>query len=264
MIQSLCNLQQWQIRGDSNSFFCNSHSILELICEYILNKFHLKVMKNGRIMQAGKYSEILASGTEFFELVGAHEEALSTINVIKDRVIKPVFNGKEALEEEGIVAEIKEADDTKVAMGELVQEEQREKGRVGLPVYWKYITTAYGGALVPLILLAQFLYQALQILGNYWMAWATPVFPDAKPAVDGNFLILVYVALSLGSAICILVMETLLMTAAYKTATSLFSKMHFSIFRAPMSFHDATPSGRIFDRVHSFPLLMTVHSFPRP
>ncbi|XP_022139682.1 ABC transporter C family member 3-like [Momordica charantia] len=37
------------------------------------------VMKDGRIAQAGKYNEILSSGTDFMALVGAHEEALSAI-----------------------------------------------------------------------------------------------------------------------------------------------------------------------------------------
>ncbi|KAK1581098.1 hypothetical protein Q3G72_003061 [Acer saccharum] len=41
---------------------------------------------------------------------------------------------------------------------------------------------------------------------------------------------------------------TLLVTAGYKAATLLFNKMHLCIFRAPMSFFDATPSGRILNR----------------
>ncbi|MFS8030865.1 putative ABC-type xenobiotic transporter [Helianthus anomalus] len=41
------------------------------------------------------------------------------------------------------------------------------------------------------------------------------------------------------------------MQAGYETANQLFDKMHFSIFRAPMSFFDATPSGRILSRVSS-------------
>lgn len=45
--------------------------------------------------------------------------------------------------------------------------------------------------------------------------------------------------------------STLLATAGYKTATLLFNKMHYCIFRAPMSFFDATPSGRIINRVRS-------------
>ena len=56
-----------------------------------------------------------------------------------------------------------------------LSKKKREKGKVGLSVHWKYITMAYGGALVPFILLAQVLFQVLQIGSNYWMAWATPV-----------------------------------------------------------------------------------------
>ncbi|KAA8523565.1 hypothetical protein F0562_009988 [Nyssa sinensis] len=140
------------------------------------------------------------------------------------------------------------ADEIEGPKGQLVQEEEREKGRVSFSVYWKYITTAYGGALVPFILLAQVLFQLLQIGSNYWMAWATPVSKDMVPAVGGSTLILVYVALAIGSSFCILARALLLETAGYKTATLLFNKMHLCIFRAPMSFFDSTPSGRILNR----------------
>ncbi|KAJ6314512.1 hypothetical protein OIU78_018068 [Salix suchowensis] len=214
------------------------------------------VMKDGRITQAGKYDDILNSGSDFMELVGAHKAALSAFD---SKQVESASANESAGKENGSGDRISQNEGNKDSQNgkedevagpkaQLIQEEEREKGSVGFPIYWKYITTAYGGALVPLILLAQILFQILQIGSNYWMAWATPVSKDMKPAVSGYTLIMVYVCLAIGSSFCILARATLLVTAGYKTATLLFNKMHLCIFRAPMSFFDATPSGRIINR----------------
>ncbi|GAB2245993.1 hypothetical protein Droror1_Dr00001486 [Drosera rotundifolia] len=210
------------------------------------------VMKDGRITQAGKYNDILAAGTDFMELVGAHEKALSALDSIEDGPGSKSTNINGSSSDENAMKdkddEASKVDSTAVPKAQLVQDEERVKGGVGFSVYWKYITTAYGGALVPFILLAQLLFQVLQIASNYWMAWATPISADAKSPVSGKTLILVYVALAIASALCTFTRATLLVTAAYKTATSLFTKMHACIFRAPMSFFDSTPTGRILNR----------------
>ncbi|KAJ9182556.1 hypothetical protein P3X46_006540 [Hevea brasiliensis] len=217
--------------------------------EFLPSADLILVMKDGRITQAGYYNEILNSGSDFMELVGAHKTALSTLDSKQagpasgnESISKDNTNGVPEKEENG------KADEMAEPKGQIVQEEEREKGRVGFPVYWKYLTTAYGGALVPFILLAHILFQILQIGSNYWMAWATPGSKDVKPVVSGYTLMVVYVAFAVGSAFCILARSTLLVTAGYKTATLLFNKMHLCIFRAPMSFFDSTPSGRILNR----------------
>ncbi|QHO26594.1 ABC transporter C family member 3 [Arachis hypogaea] len=211
------------------------------------------VMKNGKITQCGKYIELLNNGTDFMELVGAHKKALSTldststfeqdINVSNAHVVKQ----REARKDDQIGNKI-DINDHSEPKGQLVQEEEREKGKVGFLIYWKYITTAYRGILVPFILLAQILFQTLQIGSNYWMTWATPISQEDPSPVEGSILIIVYVALAIGSSFCILARAMLLVTAGYKTATLLFNKMHFCIFLAPMSFFDSTPSGRILNR----------------
>eukprot|EP00258_Populus_trichocarpa_P036996 XP_024453015.1 ABC transporter C family member 3 isoform X3 [Populus trichocarpa] len=217
------------------------------------------VMKDGRIAQAGKYDEILNSGSDFKVLVGAHKAALSVLDsrqagaVSENESVRDNYGGENSTN--GIVhnegnkdSQIGKADEVAEPQAQLIQEEEREKGSVGFQIYWKYFTTAYGGALVPFILLAQLLFQILQIGSTYWMAWATPVSKDVKPVVSGSRLLIVYVSLVIGSSFCMLAHAMLLVTAGYKTATLLFNKLHQCIFRAPMSFFDATPSGRIMNR----------------
>ncbi|XP_047164975.1 ABC transporter C family member 3-like [Vigna umbellata] len=228
--------------------------------EFLPDADLILVMREGRITQKGKFNDILRSGTDFMELVDAHRAALSSS--IKSLERRPTFKQQSTTKEnknsltdfeyeeneENIHDKKDNKDDTNESKGQLVQEEEREKGRVGFNVYWKYITTAYGGALVPFILLAQILTVGFQIASNYWMTVATPVSGTAEPDIGSLTLMLVYVALAIGSSIFTLARAFIAVIAGYKTATVLFSKMHFCVFRAPISFFDATPSGRILNR----------------
>ncbi|XP_027340020.1 ABC transporter C family member 3-like isoform X4 [Abrus precatorius] len=227
--------------------------------EFLPDADLILVMREGRITQSGKYNDILRAGTDFMELVGAHREALSSIKSLER---KPTFktssiskddtnllsdfeleNNVENIDDQG-----DKSDDAVEPKGQLVKEEERETGRVGFRVYWKYITSAYGGALLPFILLSQTLTVFFQIASNYWMTLATPVSETAEPDIDSVTLMVVYVALASGSSIFTLFRAFLAVLAGYKTATTLFNKMHFCFIRAPISFFDATPSGRILNR----------------
>jgi len=215
-----------------------------------------QVLRDGKIAQSGDYTEILKSGEELMELVVSHKDALSTLDMLEcpsgnfDSTYHPGGNGSTLF-----IAEDKKDDNNEeegiVQNGQLVEEE-REKGRVGFIVYWKYIMMAYNGALVPLILLAQIIFQVLQIGSNFWMAWAAPVSKDVDPPVSSLLMVNVYVALALVSSLFIFIRSHFLVMAGCKTATILFEKMHECIFRAPMSFFDSTPSGRILNRVSNY------------
>ncbi|CAD6202278.1 unnamed protein product [Miscanthus lutarioriparius] len=134
------------------------------------------VMKDGRIAQAGKYDEILGSGEELMELVGAHKESLTTLDVIDamnnggnvSSSSSPSGREKPNLSRSLSLAEKKhEANDDEgndARSGQLVQEEERRKAGWGSGCTGK-----------------QMLFQVIQIASNYWMAWAAPVSKDVEP-----------------------------------------------------------------------------------
>ncbi|CAA6672670.1 unnamed protein product [Spirodela intermedia] len=207
------------------------------------------VMREGGITQAGRYTDVFVSGTDFMELVEAHTQSLSALPSVKAPLpgSAETSNGSSGDTAEDSLdfrltskSKPQRENSGKQEQGQrqpFIQEEERERGGVGLSVYWKYITALHRGALVPLILLCQALFQVFQIGSNYWMTTAAPVTKDARHPVKASVLILVYVLLAL-----------LLGVAGYKTSTLIFNEMHGSIFRAPMAFFDATPSSRILNR----------------
>lgn len=166
-----------------------------------------------------------------------------------DNLAKEVQEGVSAAEQKAIKEKKKAKRSRKK---QLVQEEERVRGRVSMKVYLSYMAAAYKGLLIPLIIIAQALFQFLQIASNWWMAWANPQTEGDIPKVSPMVLIGVYMALAFGSSLFIFVRAVLVATFGLAAAQKLFLKMLRSVFRAPMSFFDSTPAGRILNRVCFF------------
>ncbi|XAR64442.1 Xenobiotic-transporting ATPase [Bertholletia excelsa] len=204
------------------------------------------VMKDGRIAQSGKYEDLIADPDgELVRQMAAHSVSLNQVNPHHDHQsstkVPHLKNLIEVLEEKF------EVSTNSGTLSERILEEETETGRVKWHVYSTLITSAYKGALVPIVLLCQVFFQGLQISSNYWIAWAT----DEKSKVSKEKMIWVFVLMSGVSSIFILARAVLLSTIAIETAQRLFLGMINSVFRAPLSFFDSTPSSRILNRSSS-------------
>ncbi|KAL2900312.1 ABC transporter C family member 5 [Bienertia sinuspersici] len=231
------------------------------------------VLREGHIVQAGKYDDLLQSGTDFNALVFAHHEAIESMDIAhhtsedSDEGSSPqndfddidhessICKGSLVMEVQASMSAsdlkaIKEKKKAKRARKkQLVQDEERERGKVSMKVYFSYMAAAYKGMLIPLIILAQTSFQVLQIASSWWMAWANPQTEGDTPKASSVTLLLVYMALAFGSSWFVFVRALLVATFGLAAAQKLFIKMLLCIFRAPISFFDSTPAGRILNRV---------------
>ncbi|KAL6010206.1 hypothetical protein ACLOJK_000637 [Asimina triloba] len=109
--------------------------------EFLPSAELILVMRDGRITQAGKYNDILNSGTNFMDLVGAHRQALSALDS-KERgsdsehiINLKSFPSQCESTDQDMHTEKRNDQNGKTdgiaeRKGQLVQEEEREKGRL--------------------------------------------------------------------------------------------------------------------------------------
>ncbi|XP_077229019.1 putative ABC transporter C family member 15 isoform X2 [Tasmannia lanceolata] len=201
------------------------------------------VMRDGKIIQSGKYEDLITdTNGELVRQMAAHNQSLRQVTPHQDDNSLKCECHK--IEESELKEEKSNNHNSNSKLSERIQEEERESGRVKWSVYSIFITSAYKGALVPVILICQVLFQVLQMGSNYWIAWAT----EKEGRASREKLIGVFALLSVGSSVFILGRAVLLATIALETAQRLFLRMLTCIFRSPISFFDSTPSSRILNR----------------
>lgn len=201
----------------------------------------LQVIKEGKIVQSGKFEDLTADvNGELIKQMNTHRKSLNQVKPSQEDQSSVHLGGIGATEKIiSPISDTKSADKTSM---------EAETGRVRWSVYTTFVTLFCKGALVPVMLLCQVLFQVLQMASNYWIAWAT----DEQRSINRVQLITIFALLSGGSSAFMLGRIVLLTVTAIMTAKRLFMDMTTSVFRAPMSFFDSTPSSRILTRVSFF------------
>lgn len=242
------------------------------------------VMRDGSIVQSGQFEELLSAGLDFESLVDAHNESLDKVansNGEPPSVesSEPVFSTQtsRSLSGRGALNVLEKNPSLQSASGhmnwmhmegrlsrsastnadrttdlgdhdgnstKLIEEEQRSSGQVSLGVYWLYFTAAFGGAIALAVLVIQCVWQALLVSGDYWVAHQTGL-----EHFDPYRFISVYSILAFACAFCVLARTILMAFMSLTTSQGFYLRMLRSLFRAPMSFFDTTPLGRILSRV---------------
>ena len=131
--------------------------------------------------------------------------------------------------------------------GKLVEDEKRESGRVAWSIYWLYLTRAFGFYFIVLIFVVQIITQSFAISADFWLSHET-----SQTSFSAIVFMRVYALLCAGSWLSVVVRAILMALFSLETTQKFYLDMLKSIFRAPMSFFDTTPAGRILTRVRHF------------
>ncbi|CAK7324075.1 unnamed protein product [Dovyalis caffra] len=199
------------------------------------------LMSDGEILQAGPYQQLLSSSQEFQDLVNAHKETAGSerhteVNTLQRqgssaREIKKSYVEKQHETSEG---------------DQLIKQEEKEVGDTGFKPYIQYLNQNKGYLYFSLAAFAHLLFVTGQISQNSWMAANVD-----NPHVSTLLLILVYLSIGVTSMLFLLGRSIFTVVLGLQSSKSLFSQLLNSLFRAPMSFYDSTPLGRILSRVAS-------------
>ncbi|KAF5947203.1 hypothetical protein HYC85_013160 [Camellia sinensis] len=112
---------------------------------------------------------------------------------------------------------------------QLIKQEEREIGNTGLKPYRQYLNQSKGFLYLTLAIISHLMYLVGQLVQNLWLATELDDFNLSRSETPRDIL---------GDWV-----------SGHRKA--IFSKLMTSLFRAPMSFYDSTPLGRILSRVSS-------------
>lgn len=222
-------------------------------------------MESGEIAQSGRYDTLLEEGRGFKQLINAHEDAMCTVHHHNDEVneeleskeANAMLNSSESETQRMLVAlsqsrsrrgsQREREPPVDIPATQLTQQEEREIGDQGWSIYLQYIRIAKGWVIWWAGFISQGIFVLAQMAANYWLATKVN-----DPGTSDAWLIGVYASLSIMSGVFVFLRSRFSVLLGLRASANFFRLLVTCLFKAPMSFFDSTPMGRIVSRVSNY------------
>ncbi|KAJ0802673.1 putative ABC-type xenobiotic transporter [Helianthus annuus] len=196
------------------------------------------LMADGKIVKTGTYAQLLDSCKEFQSLVIALSTTSGSDSLSADSSQQQSNSANREIENVYVKEQI---------VGEqLIKQEERAAGDTGLKPYKQYLSQNKGYFYFSLSVLSHLLYIIGMLLQNVWLAAKVQ-----DSTANQSTMLLVYTILAFVMMFFLFGRSYFVVKLGTKASIAVFSKLITSLFRAPMSFYDSTPVGRIISRVSS-------------
>ncbi|KAF8927650.1 P-loop containing nucleoside triphosphate hydrolase protein [Dissophora ornata] len=203
-------------------------------------------MKDGEIVERGTFQELMLNDGEFSSLMKAHggiEEAESEKEEVDETNVDPASSADPEKVSEGGNDKKKDAASADKPKG-LMSQEERSTGSVDGTIYRNYVEAAGGVYLIPLMLFLLTMTQVAKVGNDLWLSWWTA--DDLHESQ--KFYMIFYAVWGIAQGVLQFISGFYFSIAGARAAKALHQKSLQNIFRAPTSFFDTTPLGRIINR----------------
>ncbi|KAL8111447.1 hypothetical protein AgCh_019244 [Apium graveolens] len=199
------------------------------------------LMSEGKILQADTYHQLLAHSLDFQNLLIAHSDAT---NLVKQTTYGSQERPKTSNQE---IQNVDVEDEFIEGSGDqLIEKEQKETGDTGLKPYIQYLKQNQGFLYLSVSVVFHMVFILGQLLQGVWLAAELQ-----NPDISTFLLNSIYTGIGCVMSLGLLFRSYAVVVLGTKASKTIFSKVIFSIFRAPMAFFDSTPVGRILSRASS-------------
>ncbi|KAK4616029.1 ABC-type transporter cicA [Fulvia fulva] len=190
-------------------------------------------MKDGAIHKIATFPQLMESDQEFQELMkttAAEETKEDVEEVLEDEIEDEKTNAKKKKGKKPAAA--------------LMQNEERAVKSVGWGVYVAYIKASGSIMIAPLILFLLIISQGANIMTSLWLSYWT----SGRFGLSLGIYIGVYATLGVVQALLMFAFSVTLTVYGTRASKTMLDRAMYRVLRAPMSFFDTTPMGRITNR----------------
>lgn len=212
--------------------------------EFVDDASEVLVFSEGKIVERGTAKELRLRSGRFSQLWNVHSERVRAEVPAEEGEPMPL-----ALMHAESDLPLDSSDDTiaeELTAGptrQLMVTEERFTGSVSADVYRGYLSVFAPQAIFALLLLIFLLREGLSFGSDGWLAWWT-----TAAALDPTLFIAGFAALGLSGCVAIYIRSLIISLRGLKAGQEIHDRLLRSVLRAPMTFFEENPVGRILNR----------------